>query len=139
MESKTNSFAKSSLRSQILIYKDALAFVERLSYRKHGLKLWKEQMKRDKVPVNKRRDNSYNKRRETHEQEAKDFSRKEIQRCKFCGRKHRAAKKSCPAFGKSCSFCGRMNHFASQCFTKTKVNLVESESESKVDEYCGHC
>ena len=29
-----------------------------------------------------------------------------------------------------------MNHFASQCFTKTKVNHVESESESEVDEYC---
>ena len=112
MESKTDNFAKSCLRSQILIYKDALAFVERLSYRKHGLQLLKEQMKRDKVPVNKRRDNSRNKRRETPEQEAKDFSRKEVQRCKFCGGKHRAAKKSCPAFGKSCSFCGRMNHFA---------------------------
>ena len=87
----------------------------------------KEQTKGDKVPVNKRRDNSHNKRRETSEQDAKDFSRKEIQRCKFCGGKHRAAKKSCPAFGKSCSFCGRMNHFASRCFTKTKVILVESE------------
>ena len=29
-----------------------------------------------------------------------------------------------------------MNHFATQCFTKTKVNLVESESESEVDDYC---
>ena len=42
VESKTDSFAKSCLRSQILIYKDALAFVERLSYRKHELKLWKK-------------------------------------------------------------------------------------------------
>ena len=96
----------------------------------------KEQMTRDKVPVNRRVDNSLNKRRETPEQDAKDFSRKEIQRCKFCGGKHRAAKKSCPAFGKSCSFCWRMNHFASQCFTKTKVNLVEAERESEVEEYC---
>ena len=88
------------------------------------------------MPVNKRRANSHNKRRETSEQDAKDFSRKEIQRCKFCDGKHWAAKKSCLAFGKSCSFCRRMNHFAPQCFTKTKVNLVESKSESEVDEYC---
>ena len=96
----------------------------------------KEQIKRDKVPVNRMRDNSRNKRRETPEQDAKDFSRKEIQRCKFCDGKHRAAKRNCPAFGKSCSFCGRMNHFASQCFAETKVNLVESKSESEVDDYC---
>ena len=29
-----------------------------------------------------------------------------------------------------------MNHFASQCLSKTRVNVVESESESEIDEYC---
>ena len=28
-----------------------------------------------------------------------------------------------------------MNHFASQCLSKTRVNVVESESESELDEY----
>ena len=29
-----------------------------------------------------------------------------------------------------------MNNFASQCLSKTRVNIVESESESEIDEYC---
>ena len=29
-----------------------------------------------------------------------------------------------------------MNHFASQCLSKTGVNVVESEGESDLDEYC---
>lgn len=77
----------------------------------------KEKTKQNKVPVNKRHNNSDYKRRKHSEQDTKDFSCKEIQRYKFCGRKHWPSKKSCPAFRKSCSFCGRMNHFTSQCFT----------------------
>ena len=29
-----------------------------------------------------------------------------------------------------------MNHFATQCLSKTRVNVVESESESELDEHC---
>ena len=88
------------------------------------------------MSANKSHDMSANKRRENADRSARDSSPNEVLRCNFCGGKHRAAKKSCPAFGKRCSVCGRMNHFASQCLSKTRVNVVESESESEIDEYC---
>ena len=96
----------------------------------------KDQTKRGKVSANKSHDKSANKRRENDDRNARDSSPKEVLRCKFCGGKHRAAKKSCPAFGRRCSACGRMNHFATQCLSKTRVNVVESESESELDEHC---
>ena len=92
--------------------------------------------KRGKVSANKSHSKSANKRRKNDDRNARDSSPKEVLRCKFCGGKHRAAKKSCPAFGRRCSACGRMNHFATQCLSKTRVNVVESESESELDEYC---
>ena len=95
----------------------------------------KDQTKRGKVSANKSHDKSANKRRENDDRNARESSPEEVLRCKFCGGKHRAAKKSCPAFGRRCSACGRMNHFASQCLFKTRVNVVESESESQIDEY----
>ena len=88
------------------------------------------------MSAKKSHDKSFNKRRENADRNARDSSPNEVLRCKFCGGKHRAAKKSCPVFGKMCSVCGRMNHFASQCLSKTRVNVVESESESEIDEYC---
>ena len=96
----------------------------------------KDQTRRGKVSAKKSHDKSFNKRRENADRNARDSSPNEVLRCKFCGGKHRAAKKSCPVFGKMCSVCGRMNHFASQCLSKTRVNVVESESESEIDEYC---
>ena len=44
--------------------------------------------------------------------------------------------KNCPAFWKKCLACGKMNRFASQRLTRVKVNVVESENESEVNEYC---
>ena len=73
---------------------------------------------------------------ENADRNARDSSPNEVLRCKFCGGKHHVTKKSCPVFGKRCSVCTRMNHFASQCLSKTRVNVVESESESEIDEYC---
>ena len=70
----------------------------------------KDQTRRGKVSANKSHDKSANKRRENDDRNAKDSSPKEVLRCKFCGGKHPAAKKSCSAFGKRCSVCGRMNH-----------------------------
>ena len=96
----------------------------------------KEQTKHGKVSVNKRRNNSANKRRENDDRNVKDSSQKEVLRCKFFSAKHRAANKSRPPPGKSCSVSGRMNHFASQSFAKTRVNVVESESQSELVEYC---
>ena len=37
---------------------------------------------------------------------------------------------------KKCSVCKRMNHFASQRFIKTRGNVVKSDSESELDEFC---
>ncbi|PAA50313.1 hypothetical protein BOX15_Mlig015377g3 [Macrostomum lignano] len=37
------------------------------------------------------------------------------QACKFCGREHEVGKEKCPAWGKSCTKCGKLNHFAKQC------------------------
>ena len=34
------------------------------------------------------------------------------------------------------SVCGKMNHLASHCFTKTRGYVVESDSESELNEYC---
>ena len=42
--------------------------------------------------------------------------------CKRCGRSHKP--KSCPAFGKKCSYCNGFNHFSVGCFKKKKVNIV---------------
>ena len=88
------------------------------------------------MSAKKSHDKSANKRRENDDRNARDSSTKEVLRCKFCGGKHRAAKKSCPAFGRRCSACGRMNHFATQCLSKTRVTVVESENESELDEHC---
>ena len=64
-----------------------------------------------------------------------DANCKETKRCKYCCGKRRIGKRNCPAFVKRCSACGIMNHFASQCMAKAKVNVVERESGSD-DEYC---
>ena len=95
-----------------------------------------DQTKRGKVSANKSHDKSANKRRENDDGYARDSGPKEVLRCKSFGGKHRAAKKSCPAFGKRCSACERINHLASQCLSKTGVNVLESESDSELDEYC---
>ena len=86
------------------------------------------------MSANKSHDKSADKRRENDDRNARDSSPKEVLRCKLFGGKHRAAKKSCPAFGKRYSACGKMNHFASQCLSTKRVSVVESESESEPDE-----
>ena len=93
----------------------------------------KDQTRRGKVSAYKSHDKSANKMRENADRNARDSSPNEVLRCKFCGGKHRAAKKSCPAFGKRCSVCGRMDHFALQCLSKTRENVVESESERSMN------
>ena len=34
--------------------------------------------------------------------------------CRYCGRHHNRGRNNCPAFGKSCSKCGKINHFAAK-------------------------
>ena len=46
--------------------------------------------------------------------QGKPFNKK-ISQCKFCGNDHLWKKELCPAFNKTCSNCGKLNHFRKQC------------------------
>ena len=43
-------------------------------------------------------------------------------KCKFCGTEHVWKKELCPAFNKTCSNCGKLNHFRKQC--SNRLNIV---------------
>lgn len=45
--------------------------------------------------------------------------------CKKCNTRH--GPKSCPAFGKTCSFCKRLNHYAVGCKSKNPVHSIQTE------------
>ena len=111
MEFRTGSFEKNCVRFQNFVYKGASAFCRAAELSKTRAKTLeerkavdslKEETKRGNVSVDQRHDNSANERRENYDRDAKDSLHKEALRYKFCGGKHRAAKKSCPAFGKRC-------------------------------------
>ena len=40
--------------------------------------------------------------------------------CKFCGGNHE--RRNCPAFGQTCAYCQRKNHFVAKCLAKSKVS-----------------
>ena len=46
--------------------------------------------------------------------QGKPFNKK-ISQCKFCGNDHLWKRELCPAFNKTCSNCGKLNHFRKQC------------------------
>ncbi len=48
----------------------------------------------------------------------KQQKEKELFNCKRCGRRH--PPKQCPAYGKVCAKCKGQNHFAKQCFSKSR-------------------
>ncbi len=54
--------------------------------------------------------------------------------CRYCGRKHERNKQKV----KRCLNCNKLNHFAAQCLTtkrrQSRVNTVQSDSESEFDE-----
>ncbi|XP_025836313.1 uncharacterized protein LOC112906430 [Agrilus planipennis] len=52
-----------------------------------------------------------------------------ITNCNKCGMSKHPVNK-CPAFGKSCKFCGKLNHFASVCFKNT--HKVENNQNNQV-------
>ena len=64
--------------------------------------------------------------------------------CKYCGRSHPKDKSKCPAYGKTCTYCSKKNHFESMCMAKKnqvkgnprmkKVNLCD-ESEDSDSQY----
>ena len=47
--------------------------------------------------------------------------------CTNCGRNH--VVRQCPAYGKTCSFCKKLNHFARCCRQRTNVSDVAIESQ----------
>jgi hypothetical protein len=55
--------------------------------------------------------------------------------CRSCGKQHE--KRYCPAYGKTCSYCNKQNHFASVCFmrrNKQSKREVCNNDDSDVDE-----
>ncbi|XP_072033381.1 uncharacterized protein [Amphiura filiformis] len=46
----------------------------------------------------------------------------EIDNCKWCGRKHELQRAKCPAYGKTCTSCGRLNHFKEKCTNTERHN-----------------
>ncbi|KAL4711894.1 hypothetical protein ACJJTC_006063 [Scirpophaga incertulas] len=65
--------------------------------------------------------------------------------CKWCGKKHEANIKLCPARGKTCMKCSRKNHFASVCKSRqvknvqqeTPCNSLENNEEDN-EYYCNN-
>lgn len=45
-----------------------------------------------------------------------------IRDCWYCGKKHSPKKEACPAWGKTCTKCGAMNHFAVKCKNKSQTH-----------------
>lgn len=85
-----------------------------------------------RLESDERREKSENDRRE-NESPVHGAYRKEAKRCKYCRGKHRIGKRDCPAFGKRCSACRIMNHFASQCMVKAKVNVVRERERERAE------
>ena len=59
-------------------------------------------------------------------------------RCRYCGQTH--PPKSCPAYGKQCSFCKKTGHFESVCRQKKggqkNVNAINEEGQGSEDNCC---
>ena len=50
-----------------------------------------------------------------------DRSGDKTEDCKFCARKHARGSNNCPAYGMSCNFCKKRNHFEQACLIKAKT------------------
>ena len=48
-----------------------------------------------------------------------------IRNCRFCGRNHE--RRNCPAFGQTCAYCKKKNHFVAKCPAKSKVSTVQEK------------
>ena len=46
-----------------------------------------------------------------------------IKDCRFCSRSHE--RRNCPAFGQTCAYCKKKNHFVTKCPAKSKVSAVK--------------
>lgn len=58
------------------------------------------------------------------------------QTCRHCGGAwpHKGGQTKCPAFGKSCSKCGKLNHFACVCLSRPSQNQSNASVSDNVDE-----
>lgn len=62
-----------------------------------------------------------------------------MKECKFCDTRHVLRKEDCPAWGKTCLYCKRQNHFASKCLKKTRSRIHVVEGETTTGNCCdGH-
>nr|XP_058968946.1 uncharacterized protein LOC131795390 [Pocillopora verrucosa] len=48
-----------------------------------------------------------------------------IRNCRFGGRNHE--RRNCPAFGQTCAYCKKKNHFVAKCPAKSKVSTVQEK------------
>ena len=56
--------------------------------------------------------------------------------CKFCGRNHE--RRNCPAFGQTCAYCKRKNHFVAKCPAKTMVSTIQERFYLSTAGVIGH-
>ncbi len=56
---------------------------------------------------------------------------KKQKKCKYCGLIHQFDKKKCPAFGKTCDYCKKSNHFKSVCKQKARDEQSDDSDEEE--------
>ena len=61
----------------------------------------------------------------------KSFRSSSSKLCGKCGRNHE--KGTCPAFGTTCKFCKKKNHWMKVCRKRRDINLVDDDSQSDND------
>jgi len=84
------------------------------------------------------------KKPKTPKESGKDPNDQLSAECKYCGNKNKRKTDKCPAYGKTCSSCGKVNHCAAKCsknsrkskrersqkFKRKKVNQLDDITES---------
>lgn len=50
--------------------------------------------------------------------------------CRYCGQQHVMRKEDCPAFGKTCTRCGKLNHFKIVCRTNIESKIHEVDFQT---------
>ena len=56
--------------------------------------------------------------------------------CDYCGDKHKPGRNFCKAYGETCNFCKKPNHFEKQCKSKrrNRTHAVKAEESSDTDD-----
>ena len=50
--------------------------------------------------------------------------------CKYCAQKHRP--KECPAFGYTCTYCNKSNHFERVCYKRKEIHEASCEADQQL-------